>query len=353
MKKSFFIILIMIFTSSLFAQNNAEISSIYADEELEPVKKIPEQLYGLWEGKDRYIFIEENSDPNKSPEIVVVLKLFYGWYYDRAAESKEISDAYAKARNDGTGKEAQHITMEINDINGSLQENNAWEITLNYSKYDKAIIPVAVHNDKMYLNFFVKNLIYDEDGNPIITSNGVWRGNIVTEGLKISKWKEIENIPAYIVQDNKYYDVRYWKTDMEFSNENAIFEYGNESYYVPKHIISGENIYTCVTGRRLRVRNPQPSFVFNEEDYYFNEDKTLMIPKQEEYLVKVADKKTIEDLIQIVNSQNSKRKPPQPPYFEDKNLDWHWDVIIELQKYNPYVQAVRQRQKDRGIEHTN
>ena len=71
----------------------------------------------MWEGKDRYIFIEENPDPDKSPEIVVVLKLFYGWYYDRAAEPKEISDAYAKARNDGTGKEAQHITMEINNIN--------------------------------------------------------------------------------------------------------------------------------------------------------------------------------------------------------------------------------------------
>lgn len=336
MKKSFFLIGLLILSANLFSQN-----------------KIPEQLYGLWEGKDRYVFIEENPDPEKEPEIVVVLKLFYGWYYDRAAEPKEISEAYAKARNDGTSKEAQHISMEINDINGSLQEDNAWEITLNYSKYDKAVIPVAIYDDKMYLNFFVKNLTYDEDGNPIITSNGVWRGNTVTEGLKISKWKEIDNIPAYIVQENKYYDVRYWKTDMDFSEDNAIFEYDNESYYVPKHIISGGNIYTCVTGRRLRIRNTQPAFSFSEEDYYFNEDKTLMIPKQEEYLVKVADKETIEDLINIVNKANSRRKPPRPPLFEEKNLDWHWDVIIELQKYDPYVQKVRERQKARGIDHTN
>lgn len=336
MKKSFFLIIFFIFVSSLFAQN-----------------KIPEQLYGLWEGKDRYVFIEENPDPEKAPEIVVVLKLFYGWYYDRAAEPTEMAEAYSKARNDGTSREAQHITMEVNDIAGSLQEDNAWEITLNYSKYDKAVIPVAIHDDKMYLNFLVKNLEYDEDGNPIITSNGVWRGNIVTEGLKISTQKEIENIPAYIVQDNKYYDVRYWKTDMDFSEEQAIYEYKNESYYVPKHILSGGNIYTCVTGRRLRVRNPQPSFYFSEDNYYFNEEKTLMIPKTEEYLVKVADKETIEDLINIVNKANSRRKPPQPPYFEDKNLDWHWDVIVELQKYDPYVQKVRQHQKERGITHEN
>lgn len=334
MKKSFLFILFLFLISSLFAQN-----------------KIPEQLYGLWEGKDRYVFIEENPDPEKEPQIVEVLKLYYGWYYDRAAESKEISEEFVKARNNGTSREAQHIVMEVNDIAGSITEDNAWEITLNYSKKDKAIIPVAVYDDKMYLNFFIKNLTYDEDGNPIITSNGVWRGNCFTEGLKISMQKIDRNIGAYIVQGNKYYDVRYWISDMDFSNENAIVEYQDESYYVPRHIFSAGNVYSCVTGRRLRVRNVQPSFAFNEDDYYFNEDKTLMIPKTEEYLVRIADKQTIEDVIQIVNTQNSKRKPPQPPYFEDKDLDWHWDIILELEKNNPYVQEVRKHQAERGYVH--
>lgn len=346
MKKSFLIILFLFLISSLFAQTNN-----VKNEGQETIKKIPEQLYGLWEGKDRYVFIEENPDPDKDPQIVIVLKLYYGWYYDRAAESVDVTEQYAKARNNGTSKEAQHIPISVNDINGSLQEDNAWEITLSYSRTDKSIIPVAIHDDKMYLNFFVKNLTYDDEGNPIITSNGVWRGNTVTEGLKISTQKQIKDIPAYIVQGNKYYDVRYWLTDMDFSTENAIVEYKNESYYVPCHILSAGNIYTCVTGRRLRVRNVMPSFVFNEDDYYFNEDKTLMIPKTEEYLVRVADRQTISDLIDIVNKANSRRKPPQPPYFEDKNLDWHWDVILELEKYNPYVQEVRKHQAERGVIH--
>lgn len=351
MKKSFFLILVFIFSLSLvFSQTQ---NSHVDDDNL--IKKqninLPKELCGLWEGKDRYIFIEENPLNPQEIQLVVVLKLFYGWYYDRAVEPEEVSNAYAKARNDGTAKKAQQIAMNISNISHNTHQNNSYEVTLNYSKYDKAVIPLAIYDDKIYLDFFVKDLEYDKENNPIITNNGVWKGNIVSEGLKISMQKEVENIACYIVDNNKFYDVRYWKTDMSFSNELAIFEYDDDNYYVPRHIFSANNNYTCVTGRRLKVRNPQKAFIFNENNYFFNEEKTLMIPKQEEYLVKVADKNTIEELVQIVNKANSRRKPPYPPLFEDKNLDWHWDIIIELQKYDPYVQKVRQRQKERGVTH--
>ena len=42
-----------------------------------------DNLYGIWEGKDRFVFIEPGE--NNETEIVILLKDFYGWYYDRVA----------------------------------------------------------------------------------------------------------------------------------------------------------------------------------------------------------------------------------------------------------------------------
>lgn len=333
MKKGFFTILIFLLNLSLFAQN-----------------AIPDSLYGLWEGVDRYVFFEENSE-TLEPQIVIVLKTFYGWYLDRAAEPLTYADLESRDKNDATSREAQHIKLTVNDIDGSLQEDNAWEIKLTYSKSDEAIIPVTILDDKMYLNFLVKNLTYDEEGNPIITSNGFWRGNVHSKGLLISDQKEIENIPGYYVIDDKYYDVRYWMSDMDFESKNVILEYNDESYYVPKHIYSAANVYACVTGRRIRVRNVWPPKSFVTEDYFFNSDKTVMIPKQEPYLIKLADKNTIQQLMQIIKEANSRRKPPAPPLFPPKDLDWHWDLILEAEKNNPYVQEVRKHQAERGYFH--
>ena len=47
-------------------------------------ESIPDSLLGIWEAKDRYVFFEQNNE--EDPELVVVLKTYYGWYLDRAAE---------------------------------------------------------------------------------------------------------------------------------------------------------------------------------------------------------------------------------------------------------------------------
>lgn len=333
MKKGFFSIIFILFSLNLFSQN-----------------LIPQELCGLWEGKDRYVFFENNPETDE-PEIVVVLKTFYGWYYDRAAEPLTYADLEPRSRNDATSREAEHIKIQINDIAGSLQEDNAWEVKLNYSKSDIAYIPVTILDNKLYLNFLVKNLYYDDEGNPIITNNGFWRGNVHSKGFRICDQEEMENIPGFMVVDNKYYDVRYWKSTMDFEEKNAILEYGNESYYVPKHIYSSGNNYACVTGRRIKIRNVWPAKPFIESDYMFNADKTVMIPNQEPYLIKIADKDTVTQLMEIVKAANSRRKPPQKPYFEPKDLDWHWDLILEAEKNNPYVQEVRKHQAERGYYH--
>ena len=79
-------------------------------------------------------------------------------------------------------------------------------------------------------------------------------------------------------------------------------------------------------------------------------DSPFIIADKEPYLVRIADKKTFEDLMKIVKDANSRRKPEPPAIFPPHNppLDWHWDLIDALEKNNPYIQAVRERQKAFG-----
>ena len=51
---------------------------------------IPENLKGIWEGKDRFVFFENAAD-DENPQFVIVLKEYYDWYYDRAAEPADYS----------------------------------------------------------------------------------------------------------------------------------------------------------------------------------------------------------------------------------------------------------------------
>lgn len=330
MKKGFLFFLIFLFIFPLFAQQD-----------------IPEDLYGIWEGEDRFVFIDKDQNSDK-PEIVILLKMFYGYYLDFSCEPLEQRKARPRVLNDATSKDCEHVYFSVQDIARSQTEDCAWEIKLQYSKNEINYVPVAIYDNKMYLNFFVKNLIYDENNNPIVTSNGFWRGNARTEGLKICRQKDQENIPGYFVDGQNYYDIRFWKTDMEFSPDMARLNYGDKEYNVYKHIYSAGNVYSCVTGRSHTIRNVVSPFKFNEDEYYFNNTKTLMIPKAEPYLVKVADKQTYEDLVEIVKKQNCIIAPFPPPLFDDEDVDFHWDLIDELEKYNKQVQEARKRQEEFG-----
>ena len=95
------------------------------------------------------------------------------------------------------------------------------------------------------------------------------------------------------------------------------------------------------------------SFNTEKEAFYayrriwqFNDNKTVMVRDKQPYLVKLADKSTFDDLMKIVKTQNRKRKPPRPPLFNDENLDFHWDLIFELERNNKYVQEVRKRERE-------
>lgn len=313
---------------------------------------IPDSLLGIWEGKDRYVFFENQGD-KESPEIVVVLKTYYGWYLDRASEPSSYSETEARTRNNATHKEAEHITFELNPVSRCTLTDNVWELTFRYSKRDINYVPVAIIDNKMYLDFFIKDKIpvYDENGNPVVNENpynGLWRGNAVSEGIKICTQKEAENIGAFYIWDDKIYNIRYWKSDMDFSSDAALYSKNDTEFNVDSHLFSAGNVYSCVSGRSHKIRNPQDPVTFNPEDYIFDEDKNILVCDKEPYLVKLLDKNTMEQLMEIVKQANSRHAPKEKPLFEDSQLDWHWDVIDELEKNSELVQQVRRRQEEFG-----
>ncbi len=334
MKKSFFICLfIFIDICFLFAET------------------IPSKLLGIWEAKDRYVFFEQNDE--EEPQIVVVLKEYYGWYYDRAAEPASYAEKEPRTRNIPTPRNAEHIYIK----NISTKENTDslyGALDLYYSRWQKNTIPFFMLNDNIYLSYFEKDqpeLNPKENEEETPKEEITWsfyRGVAPSKGFMISPQNIPENITGYIIDGNKLYDVRYWLTDMDYSTDYINFTYKDDSYQIPKHLRSCETNYSCVSGRSKKVRNPVKAFEYKEEDFIYNSDKSVFTKKSELYLKRLADKNTFEALIAMVKEANARRKPDPPALFPPSNLDWHWDLIDLLEKDNQLIKKVRARQKAFG-----
>ena len=268
----------------------------------------PSELSGIWEGKDRFVFFEED-------EIVIFLKAFYGLYIDRAAEPESYSQQYERKRNSATHKTPEHVHYKIFQLKKSPskdEENfqpDCWEIELDYSKYQKNYVQVAVIDGKMYLNFYIQDS----------SDKNYYRGNSFSKGFLASEQNVKNDICClYIISegqsdssnsstiDSQIFDIRYWLTDMDYSSEKVGVTYDDKTFYVDRHIKSGDKIYSSVSGKSKKVRNVLKPAAFINENYIFNQDRSVLITDKEPYLVKLADKSTVEELIQIVNSRNSK-----------------------------------------------
>lgn len=332
-------------------------------------QNIPNQLYGIWESKDRYVFFERGDGQNRAEnQVAIYLKTYYGWYVDRTAEPEKYAEQESRTRNAATVKKGEQIFFTTEDIrssneNGSARifpdDDCAFEINLKYSKNDYAKIPVAIIKNNMYLNFYAQ----DEE-NP-----NFYKGNAASEGLKISAQKTAQNLSCLYFYENRFFDVRYWLSDMDYENSKVSLEYDGAVFFVSKHIFSAGNNYSCVSGRGKKIRNVVAPFVFEKDEsengenfiyyiedknqnaarkFFFNEDKSILIFDESPYLVKLIDKDSFEDLIEIAKKTNSQSKPEPKPLFPPNNLDWHWDLIDYIEKDDKIIQEVRLRQKEFG-----
>ncbi|WP_022931519.1 hypothetical protein [Treponema bryantii] len=339
MRKSFFVCIFIIFNVFYsFAQS------------------IPSRLLGIWEAKDRYVFFEQNDE--EKPEIVIVLKTYYGWYLNRAAEPASYNEKEARVRNTANARNAEHIYIQ--NVNTKETNNSIYgSLDLAYSTWQKNTIPFLVIDNAMYLSYFEKDIHEEEMADDLetqeMTQEGrltpswtFYRGIAPSQGFMLSPQSIPENITGYIIDGDKLYDVRYWRTDMDYSTDYINFTYQNDTYQIPKHLRSCNTNYSCVSGRSKKVRNTVKPFEYKAEDFIFNDDASVFTKNEEPYLKQLADKNTFEELIKIIKDANSRRKPDPPALFPESNLDWHWDLIDLLEKDNKLIHAVRERQKNFG-----
>ena len=298
MKKGFLVVLFFALISSLPSQENLK------------------KLNGIWEGRDRFVFFENAAD-DENPFFIIVLKTYYGWYYDRAAEPLDVSDVQTRTPNAATHKDPEVIPYKLTEL------GDAFQITVNYSKHNSDTTTFAIIDDKIYLNALTLITDGPSTGSGTADSSGttdvyLYRGYQYSDGFLMYEQPTDQNITLLIVDGQKFYDVRYWLTDMDYDASYVTFKYKDDTYSVPKHLQADGSNYSCVNGRSKKVRNTMPSFLISEADIFYNENKTVMIKDTQAYLTKLTDKKTIEDLMQIINEANARRKPDPEPIFPVK-----------------------------------
>ena len=59
-----------------------------------------------------------------------------------------------------------------------------------------------------------------------------------------------------------------------------------------------------------------------------------------------ADAASVDTLLKIVKTANSKKAPGPQPLFPPADVDWHYDIIRQIEAGNPIIQAVRERQRE-------
>ena len=284
MKKGFLVVLLFALICPVFSQ------------------KIPEVLQGIWEGKDRFVYFDNATD-DENPEFVIILKEYYGWYYDRAAEPLEYKEAEPRTRNAATHKDPEVIAYTLNAIENIT---DAFQLSITYSKHYSNTTSFAIIDDKIYLNPYT------------YTADNLYRGYQHSDGFIMNSQPVDENISLLIMLDDKFYDVRYWQTDMDYEATTVTFKYKDDVFQVPKHLYAEGTNYSSVNGRSKKIRNTQPAFLLANQNIIYNNDKTVLILNGEPYLTKLTDKKTFDALMQIIKEANARRKPDPEPIFPVK-----------------------------------
>ncbi|MBE6354407.1 hypothetical protein [Treponema sp.] len=322
---------------------------------------VPLLLKGIWSNKNRYVVFDTGylSAPDSSvPQIV--LKVFYGLYDDRAQESSEYTQSHERDVNDVTPQakaQENSVTyhpltqqlfpreygLDVINENGNIYSagtasSGAWDLEIKYEGYgDKYHVPVCVIGDNIYLDFVIKTYSPEDESNPVL---GFWQDAGSASGILISPPVLKKELVSYFVTENAVYHIRYWRTDMEYEpSVLAVFSDGNETYSVPKHLLSGGKVYTCVNGRGTKIRNIEKSQDFPFE-YTLNSVKitresddggeesfttSTLCAFGKPYLTRTDGTMTLE---QILEKDASRPPLPRKPLFPPHGiLDFDWSII--------------------------
>ena len=372
-RKVFFVAFHLFVLLSLFSDTELEkrtMMRMYKNPENDFPKKtqeaIPDLLSGIWHGSDRYVFFTQEAKDN----LAIVLKTYYGWFFDRAGESEEFSKTNARFLCTATTKTPEHIFARVEamdlprptvDANGNeiVYDSGAWELVLTYngSKKYNVRIPFAIIGNDLYFDFVTKralssNETVNNETNETLNENArqslpeenyeVWQGVCEAKTFSLAPYLQPKELRTYVVVGEKIFPIRYWETNATWMNDNAFFYAGETKIELAKQLVSNDCVFSCVEGRRKEIRNVSEGAF--PKDTHFDTSKTICVFGKAAF-TKTLGKAKADDLIAIVNEANKRRKPDPPPLFPPSNLDWHWDIITMLEKDNTIIQEVRARQK--------
>ena len=316
---------------------------------------LPPLLAGLWQNNQRIVSFENLDSAS------VILKLFYGWYYDRAAEpgtqtfvdsimsttqldynysgasqqdfiarnSVTITDEVLqydslppRPKNDATSPQAQHLLVEFEPLIPETETSGAWNIWITYPDIkERHAIPVAVFDGKLYVNFYLG------------TSSSLSRffqAASNTNGITISTPLQDKEVISYLVTGSRMYKIRYWQTDMEYDGATeAVLSGEDGDYQVPKHLLIGGTVYTCVAGRRVDIRNVE-EIPLDISGFTMSSDNRIIVQKSA-YLSLMDNNAS--ELYQLIAEANSRKAPPPLPPIPLGDLDFHYAEIEDLRKY--------------------
>lgn len=340
-KRIFFAFLtILVFYSSgkTFSQNqpgsNVTTAS-YEVKKYEASQNVPPLLQGIWQGSDRLILFSSDD-----VETAFVLRVFYQWYDDRAAEAPRYAQLTSRDRNDASSPRPEYIKISFVTIY-ETSDSGVYELRILYPGQKEVLsIPLAVINQNLYMNFLLRGNAIENDYNQrknladSKSLDGYWRSlGGAAKSIPIVPPVISEELVSYLIDGDSFFHIRYWLSDMDYSYTQAEFSSDDGKIYnVDKYIQTAGKNYTCTTGRRSKIRNVEKSKNLPQD--YLLDSSSNILAFGSPYLVKVPGGNH-GDLQQKVEETNSKRKPAPKAIFPPPAIDFHWREISELEKYNP------------------
>ena len=313
---------------------------------------VPELLRGIWQGKDRIMMFSNEN------EFSVVLRVFYTWYNDRAAEPAKFKELKARDRNDTTSPKAEDISVKYKTVyENESKTAGAYELVVKYPNIKEPVyIPVAVVGGKIYLDFLIhdtdseKNTSVNgsvDDSESEKSKDGLWRSAATADGITVSPPRFKKEVRSYYVNGKDVYHLRYWLSGMEYTTQKAGFSDGKSSFSVSKYLQIGDRLYQCTTGRSTKIRNVEKSNSLPANAVFDSELSICALSSP--YLVKI-DGENREELQKLVDSNNARKAPPPKPLFPVPEIEIHWRELTEVELYNP--RTWNRRMVDVAAEHT-
>lgn len=281
---------------------------------------VPDELLGVWENTDRFVEFTENS-------MRIVLKPYYRFVYESFPP----------------------LSCTALSSAAPVPAGSVHTLSIRYPR-DKKSYPVTVARagDALFMNFMVRMTIPSVAGGELPASlDGVWLPSGSIPALRLYPLDPADDFYLMLFDGDRYFRVRYWKTDARERDVDGRFTGKNgKEYRLPKFFRIDGTLYTCISATGTILRNyEEGSVLIDDGALRFDPDRVVfngteaayrhpvpytldgdILAFGEPYLVR----SEVSDLDTTITEHNARRRPPRKPIFDFMELDFHWDEVERL-----------------------